>query len=104
VFPTHSRVRRRVVQHARQALAAWEGAHVGARGLRGTPADFRALQSTWASYQGHFRHANARRLTMSLHRRFAWLASAARPRRIDHRLEGKTITIGGSHVSTKVRR
>jgi hypothetical protein len=40
-------VRRRVIGHARQKLKIARG---------------EALRSIWASYRGHFRHANSRRL------------------------------------------
>jgi len=96
VRPTHTIVRRRVVAHAREALAAWERRHVTSRGLRGTPEDFRLARSVWASYQGHFTHANSQRLGAQLQARFTWLASATRPRRFHHALEGRHITIRSS--------
>ena len=91
--PTHATVRRRVVSHAREALADWERRHVSRRGMRGTPADFERIHATWASYQGHFAHASSHRLQASLHRRFPWLASAGRPRRFHHDLDGHQIRI-----------
>jgi hypothetical protein len=93
VRPTHTTVRRRVVSHARAALAAWETAHVANGKVIGTPDDLRAVRAVWASYEGHLRHANSYRLQASLHRRFPWLATAARPRRFSLRLEGQQITI-----------
>jgi hypothetical protein len=47
IYPTHRVVRRRVIGHAREKL----------RGASGSD-----LRSIWASYRGHFRHANSRRL------------------------------------------
>ncbi len=93
VRPTHTTVRRRVVSHARAALAAWESAHVSGRRITGTPDDFRTARSVWASYQGHFHHSNSHRLQTSFHRRFPWLDTAARPRRFRLRDEGKPITV-----------
>ncbi len=97
IYPTHTRVRRRVISHARAALATWERAHVGLEAITATPDDLRALQSTWASYQGHLKHANAWRLRQSIHRRFAWLAIAVRRRRFSHQLEGHRLTIATSN-------
>lgn len=93
VRPTHTTVRRRVVSHARAALAAWESAHSDAGRITGTPDDFRAVRSIWASYEGHFRHANAHRLRAGFIRRFPWLPAATRPRRYSLRAEGRRITI-----------
>jgi RNA-directed DNA polymerase len=93
IRPTHTLARRRVVAHARQALAAWEGAHVAGGVIRATPADLRRVQSTAASYAGHLRHAASNRLQRALHRRFPWLVTASRPRRFHHRLEGRYVSI-----------
>lgn len=93
VRPTHTTVRRRVVSHARAALAAWESAHSDAGRITGTPDDFRAVRSIWASYEGHFRHADAHRLRAGFLRRFPWLPAATRPRRHVLRAEGRRITI-----------
>jgi len=92
VRPTHTTVRRRVVSHARAALAAWESAHICDRLMRGTPDDFRAVRSVWSSYDGHFTHANSYRLRASLRRRFPWIDSATRPRRFRLSQEGRTLT------------
>jgi RNA-directed DNA polymerase len=35
--------------------------------------DTERLRSVWASYAGHFRHANSYRLTQRLKERFPWL-------------------------------
>jgi hypothetical protein len=95
VRPTHTLVRRRVVAHAKAALAAWEHqhVHVHADEIRATPADLRVIQSCTASYIGHFKHANSHRLQTAINRRFPWLARACVARRFDYRLEGDTITI-----------
>ena len=93
VRPTHTLVRPRVVAHARAALAAWEQQHVDGRDIRATPEQLRQIQSTAASYAGHLRHANSHRLQTALRKRFPWLATAARPMRFHHRLEGRLITL-----------
>ena len=89
VRPSHTRVRPRVVAHARQALTAWACEHVTDRGLRATPADLRRIGAVWGSYQGHLQHAASWRLHRDFHRRFPWLASATRPRRFAPSLEGR---------------
>jgi hypothetical protein len=98
VYPTHTRVRKRVLRHATVALAEWRDAHLQDRVATGTPADFRRLQSVWASYQGHFRHADAHRLQQTILRRHRWLAPLANAkRRFSYRLEGKGLRIEVSH-------
>ncbi len=73
VYPRRTVVRRRVIGHARAKLAALERAHVRRGGLpRGREAR-RAMRAVWDSYQGHFRHANSRRLVARFHQRFPWL-------------------------------
>ena len=57
-YPTHTRVRRRVVRHAFAAVRA--SANPRTRKQR------EHRRSVLASYVGHFRHANARRLTAAL--------------------------------------
>lgn len=69
VRPTHTVVRRRVIRHAQQKLAAWirksaTGNHYG------------ELRSMWSSYCGHFSHAASGRLHARIHRQFPWLRSA----------------------------
>ena len=93
VFPTHVRVRRRVVAHARSKLNAWQRRHVSAESIRVTPEDYRQITSIDASYQGHFRHANSHRLQRDFERRFPWLATVRVRRRFDRRLEGRFIVI-----------
>lgn len=70
VFPTHTVVRRRVIAHCRSKLAAFE--------RRGNPSAeaLENLRSTWASYAGHFRHANSWRLRQRIYDRFPWLVGA----------------------------
>lgn len=88
VYPTHTRVRRRVIGHAREALHTWGAAHVRASTACATPEQLRELSSIWASYQGHFRHANSFRLRQDFHHRFPWLHPLTGVRRrFDHRLE-----------------
>ncbi|GAA0721603.1 RNA-directed DNA polymerase [Dokdonella soli] len=89
VFPTHTRVRTRVVRHARAALTEWAADHVRADAVRATPEDYRRLQSIAASYDGHFTHANAHRLSEQFNKRFPWLAAARTPRRFRLRDEGR---------------
>jgi RNA-directed DNA polymerase len=90
LYPTHTRVRRRVVSHAKQALVAWSQGRVVQRHIRATPTELRAVQSIAASYAGHFKHANSFRLRMGLRKRFPWLLAATFPRRFhpqqDHRV------------------
>jgi len=94
VFPTHTLARRRVVAHAKEALARWERDHVRPRYIRATPADLRRIRSVWASFQGHLKHANSYRLQAALLRRFDWLPLATVNRHFHHRLEGQPLTIG----------
>ncbi len=93
IHPTHTRVRRRVVTHARAALSAWQAAHVTLRGIRATPAELRHIGAVWGSYGGHFDHASAWRLQRTFHRRFPWLASVMVRRRFAVALEGRTVSI-----------
>ena len=93
-YPTHTRVRRRVVQHAATALATWHRTHRTPTGVRCTPAAFRQLGSIWASYQGHFARADSWRLQQHFHARHPWLAPLTNtPRRFDHRIEGRRISL-----------
>jgi len=94
IRPTHTLVRRRVVAHARAALAAWERRHVAAGAFHVTPEDLHQVQSIAASYAGHFRHANSFRLRQSLHRRFPWLHAATRRRRFHYTSMHRHISIG----------
>lgn len=93
VFPTHSLVRKRVIQHARAKLHAWQCMHVSPRGIRATPTQLMEVQATWRSYEGHFSHANSYRLRQSFQRRFPWLHTATVKRRFDYRLGNKVVSI-----------
>ena len=97
IYPTHTRVRRRVVAHANEAFAAWERAHVRRRHLRATPEDLRKIRCTAASYEGHFRHADSFRLRRALHRRYTWLHAATMNRRFHHSLENRILRIRRYH-------
>jgi RNA-directed DNA polymerase len=93
-YPTHTRVRRRVVQHAAAALATWHRDHQTSAGVRCTPVELRQLGSIWASYRGHFARADSWRLRQLFHARHPWLAPLTTiPRRFDHRIEGRHITL-----------
>ena len=94
VNPTHTLVRPRVIQHAREALYTWQQAHVTPGSITATPEQLREVRSVWASYGGHFRHAHSHRLRQDFHRRYPWLHSAAEvPRRFHPKAKGKAITI-----------
>ncbi|MGH8158412.1 MAG: reverse transcriptase/maturase family protein [Rhodanobacter sp.] len=94
VYPTHTRVRSRVVRHAEGALKAWKHDHQVQGGMFGTPAEFRNLSSIWASYQGQFKHADSWRLQQLFLARHPWLAPLTdSPRRFSHQIEGKRITV-----------
>jgi RNA-directed DNA polymerase len=58
IYPTHVRVRRRVVRHAYAAVRALDTPR--------TAEDRERRRSVLASYLGHFAHANAHRLAQSL--------------------------------------
>ena len=94
VYPTHRRVRRRVLQHAHEALGAWHAAHVRQGKAWASPAEFRQLNAVWASYQGHMRHAQTYKLLQRFVARQPWLSTlTSTKRRFSHRLEGRRITI-----------
>jgi RNA-directed DNA polymerase len=71
VRPTHTVVRRRVIAHCLEKLAAFQRHPAGA-----SPEQIR---SVWASYEGHFRHAASYRLRRRIHQRFPWLAQVTHP-------------------------
>jgi hypothetical protein len=97
-YPTHTRVRSRVVKHAGSALRAWHRTHATPQGVRCTPAEFRNLGSIWASYRGHFAQADSHRLQQRFHARHPWLASLTTiPRRFDHRIEGRRVNVRIHH-------
>jgi hypothetical protein len=85
VYPTHIVVRRRVIAHARDRLAAWQRQHVHGSRIRATPAQLEVFRSVWHSYDGHFAHANVHRLLRRFHAEYPWLNAAARPQRLSHR-------------------
>ncbi len=93
IHPTHNLVRRRVISHAREKLAAWGNRHVSSRGIRATPLDLRNVCSIWSSYEGHFLHAASFRLRQDFHRRFPWLVTATARRKFHHNHEGQHFTI-----------
>ena len=93
IYPTHTVVRRRVVQHAQAKLGVWGRQHVSRRGIRATPTELEALRAVWQSYQGHFSHANSQQLLARLHFAYPWLRTALLRRRIDHRQIHRHLTI-----------
>jgi hypothetical protein len=93
IRPTHTLARHRVVAHARQAFAEWEGEHVHGELIRATPQDLERIRAVAASYAGHLRHASSYRLQRTLSARFPWLRTATRPRRFSYRLAGRRITL-----------
>jgi RNA-directed DNA polymerase len=93
VYPTHTRVRRRVVSHARAALSAWETEHFAGETITATPVALERGRSIWASYCGHFAHANARRLEQRFRRRFRWLHAVETKRRFPIAALGERIRI-----------
>ncbi|WP_165797266.1 RNA-directed DNA polymerase [Solimonas fluminis] len=93
IYPTHMRVRRRVVSHAREAFAAWSRAHVHGNQIRATPEQLRRGRSQAASYFGHLRHAGAHGLEAEFRRRNPWISVVERPRRISHKLQGSELCI-----------
>ena len=94
IYPTHTRVRSRVVKHADAALRAWRHDHQVRDGMHGTPEDFRGLNSIWASYTGHFARADSWHLKQRFHARYPWLAPLTNTsRRFDYRLEGRQLTL-----------
>jgi retron-type reverse transcriptase len=94
IYPTHTRVRARVLRHADQALTRWHLQHAVGGGFHATPEAFQQLDAIWASYQGHFAHADSWRLQQHILRRRPWLAALTNPRRrFHHRLSGRRITV-----------
>lgn len=94
VYTTHTRIRARVIHHAREKLGRWERRHVRAGVARATPEQYRRIRSQLASYEGHFSHGNAARLTAAFYARFPWLGPITNGRRrFDYRLEGRSVSI-----------
>jgi RNA-directed DNA polymerase len=94
IRPTHTLVRRRVVSHAREALAAWGRRHVDGQTIHATPEALRVAGAVWGSYRGHLQHADSWRLERDFHRRFPWLAAATTPRSFPLELENHPLRIG----------
>jgi RNA-directed DNA polymerase len=94
VFPRHRRVRPRVVDHARAALARWARGRVRDGIVHATPRSLERLRSLWSSYEGHFRHANTWRLREAFHARYPWLAATTRQRRARWYALDRPIQIG----------
>jgi RNA-directed DNA polymerase len=92
VYPHHTRIRPRVLHHAHETLLAWQRAHVRAGVVVATPAELRQGRSSWASYGGHFRHANSFRARRRLIERFPWIRLLDMRRRFDTALEGVNLT------------
>jgi len=78
IHPTHTLARRRVVGHLRAALAEWEGQHVRRGKVVARAPALAQLRTRVASFDGHLRHASARRLRRSVVSHFIWLPSALR--------------------------
>jgi RNA-directed DNA polymerase len=81
IRPTHLVPRRRVIAHAREALANWGSRHYRAGRLHVTPAALKQVNAIWASYQGHFAQCASWRLVQDFYRRFPWLRTATGVRR-----------------------
>nr|GAT47390.1 reverse transcriptase [Mycena chlorophos] len=92
IYPTHTRVRARVLKHADQSLRAWHQEHAVLGHYVATPADVRALTSSVASYQGHTKHANARRVMDRMLRRHPCATFFAVTTAFHPLLEGKKLT------------
>ena len=93
IYPTHTRVRRRVVAHAKTAIASWESRHVDHGRISATPRQYQDIRNIWASYVGHFQHADAHRLVQGINQRFPWLANATTPRKFHHSLSDQRIEV-----------
>jgi retron-type reverse transcriptase len=79
LYPTHTLVRPRVIHHAHEKLSQWQGAYVRrtAEGwlINANPSQQQRLRSVWASYQGHFSHANSYKLQQQFYARYGWLSA-----------------------------
>lgn len=77
VYPSHILVRPRVIQHAQQKLEQWQHQYVRrtAQGwlLNATQDEKDSIRSVWASYQGHFSHANTVKLEKRFYVKYPWL-------------------------------
>lgn len=72
-YPTHTVVRRRVIGHVKAKLSRWEQENVRGGAIVGGREACEKLCSIWASYNGHFRHADSRRLLQRIFKRFPWI-------------------------------
>ena len=104
VFPTHTRVRPRVVRHAIESLSTWHRDHAVLGAIVATPEDLQRLGSIQASYDGHMRHANSWRLQQSLLKRFPWVPALTRPRKFHHSLYGRRLVLKVVHSRIASRR
>jgi RNA-directed DNA polymerase len=93
VYPTHTVVRRRVIGHAQEKLAAWQRHHVRGSRIRATPAQLDLLRSVWRSYDGHFSRADSHRLIARFQTQFPWLRSALYRRRFDYRMDHQRVVL-----------
>jgi hypothetical protein len=75
IRPSHCVLRRRVIAHFHQRLAAFQHAHVRANALRLPPAARDRLRAQLASFLGHCRHASAERVWQKTLLRFPWLST-----------------------------
>ena len=91
VYPTHTRVRSRVLQHFAQSLGDWKNEHRVKDGYSASPDAVRRLSSVLASFDGHLRHANANRIRQRVLSRAAWVASIPTAAKFDYRLESETL-------------
>ena len=97
IYPTHSRVRRRVVSHLRERLGDWQQKHVTGNHIRAGSDQLKGIRSVYGSYAGHMQHASSFRLRQGLHRRYPWLhASTGVRRKLPHRNTQLAIQFGGS--------
>ena len=93
VYPTHIRIRRRVVAHARHKLSVWEQAHVDGKHLHATPEQLRTGASQVASYFGHFSHGSSPQLVADFHRRYPWLRALQVKRRFPASAQGLRVRL-----------
>jgi RNA-directed DNA polymerase len=79
LYPTHTLVRPRVIHHAHEKLSQWQSAYVRRTAdgwhINANPSQQERMRSVWASYQGHFSHANSHKLQQTFYERYGWLAS-----------------------------
>jgi hypothetical protein len=73
IRPSHCVLRRRVITHFHQRLAAFQHAHVRTNALRLPPVARDRLRAQIASFLGHCRHASAERVWQKTLTRFPWL-------------------------------